>query len=171
MKVNGFTIVELLITTSIVGIISGLSLASFFKTLENERLRSGSRMLASWIDDQRNKAMQYATPCDIQFNTSTATAESTCDFNSSVNEIFNLRSELSNGGQKLNVDLVPASANPWTFSPRGTAGETAALIITLKDNTSVPGQCIQLLAPLGLVRTGRLTDNTNVNTCDFKSLY
>ena len=71
---SGFTLVELLIATSILGILSGLAIPSFFRQWEDERLNAANKTLVAWVDDQRKRAIQNSIPCDVTFDLTNAIA-------------------------------------------------------------------------------------------------
>ena len=158
---SGFTLVELLIATAILGILSGLAIPSFFRQWEDERLNAANKTLAAWVDDQRKRAIQNSIPCDVTFDLINAIASSQCDHETTSGESIDLRSLISNS-EGINMSMVEGS-NLWTFSPRGTTTSAAELQLTLTGSDDL-GRCLRLMAPLGLLRSGRLNQE---GQCDY----
>ena len=162
---NGFSLLELLLAVSILGIISGITLPSFLRQWEDTRLNAANKALSSWLDDQRRKAIQNSSPCDISINTSQASATAQCDFEGATGSSLVLPSTIDQGeGLTLSINQGDSS---WSFSPRGTTTTTTELRIGL-DGSQDLGRCLSLSAPLGLIRTARLTTG---GICDYTTPY
>ena len=65
---GGFTLLELIITCILVGILSSIAIVNLSPTLDKEKLKSTARMIENWINMQRTIAMQHGITCEIQFN-------------------------------------------------------------------------------------------------------
>ena len=63
---HGFTLVELLVTVAILGILAGVSFVAYSRNWRDERAKAASRETAAWLDDVRRVAIQRATPCRIR---------------------------------------------------------------------------------------------------------
>ena len=181
-KACGFTIIELITTASIAGILAGVVIASFYQSYERERLRAASRILAGWLDEQRRAAIQNSSPCDVSIDISDTTALSKCDYLGSTLATFDLASELND--DKLVIENISGgTCDPiWSFSPRGTVAQaettsslytagvnclptTANLELRLSLNGSnATNRCIYLTYPLGVIKQARLTAS---GTCDY----
>jgi len=162
---KGFSLLELLLAVSIIGIITGISLPSFFRQWEDTRLNAANKRLSSWLDDQRRKAIQNTSPCDININTSQASATAQCDFESTTGSNLDLPSEIEqSNGLTLSIHQGDSS---WSFSPRGTTTTSTELRLSL-DGSEDLGRCLSLSAPLGLIRTARLTRE---GACDYNTSY
>ncbi len=161
---NGFTLIELIVTVSILGIMSSFALPPVFRQLQNERLNSATKTLAAWIDDQRKRAIQQSSPCDLEFNLTDASISSECDNDSTV-QTLNLRDQLSNSDTL--ILSITEGANNWTFTPRGTAIATAEVQLSFKETNEL-GRCIRLTAPLGLIRSAR---QNREGKCDYTTAF
>ena len=158
---KGFALTELLVVVSIIGIISSITLPSFFRQWEDTRLNAANKVLSSWLDDQRRKAIQNSAPCDITINTSKASATSQCVFESTTGSSLDLPAEIEQGdGLAISISQGDSS---WSFSPRGTTTSSTELRLSL-DGSQDLGRCLSLSAPLGLIRTARLTTE---GICDY----
>lgn len=173
-KDSGFTIVELIVTTSIAAALAGVAAASFFNNYERERMRSGSRILASWLEDQRRKAIQNSSPCDIVMNYADQTTSSLCDFTGAATETLDLRTEL--GDNRLTIEnhslgtSDPYNTNAeWSFTPRGTTTAEIELRLGLDNASDTTERCIYIMSPLGIIRQGRF--KTEESACDYTTVY
>ena len=174
---KAFTIIELVITASIAAFLTGTAIASFYKNYERERMRSGSRVLSSWLEDQRRKAIQNSAPCDITMNYTTAETSSLCDFSGAVTDTLDLRAEI-NDPDLILENHSPGTSAPyttnavWSFTPRGTSTAEIELRLSLNNSEDNTVRCIKILSPLGIIRQGRLTSTTaGAVQCDFTSAY
>ena len=162
---KGFSLLELLLAVSVLGIMSGIALPSFLRQWEDTRLNAANRALSSWLDDQRRKAIQNSSPCDISIDTSQARAISQCDFENGTGSSLKLPSVINQGeGLTLSINQGDSS---WSFSPRGTTTTTTELRLSL-DGSKDLGRCLSLSAPLGLIRTARLKPE---GVCDYTTPY
>jgi prepilin-type N-terminal cleavage/methylation domain-containing protein len=162
---KGFSLLELLLAVSVLGIMSGIALPSFLRQWEDARLNAANRALSSWLDDQRRKAIQNSSPCDISIDTSQARAISQCDFENGTGSSLKLPSVIDQGeGLTLSINQGDSS---WSFSPRGTTTTTTKLHLSI-DGSEDLGRCLSLSAPLGLIRTARLKTE---GICDYTTPY
>ena len=65
---SGLSIVELLIAMVLVGILAGMSVATFQSQVGKEQLKAVTRKGVSWIEDVKKHAIQYDTPCEINID-------------------------------------------------------------------------------------------------------
>ena len=163
---NGYSLVEVITVAAIIGIIGGVTIASFYSNYEREKIRSANRILSSWLDDQRRKAIQNSAPCEITISISDATAESNCGSGIATEDI-NLRSEINEDDLRLE-NIVPGSSSTitWYFTPRGTTTSAVELRLSL-DDSDAREQCLSLSALLGLIRQGSLISGA----CNYTTIY
>ena len=62
----GFTLLELMATVAILGILAGISFVAYSRNWRDERVKAASRETAAWLDEVRRVAIQRATPCRIR---------------------------------------------------------------------------------------------------------
>lgn len=170
---KGFTLPELMVSVVIIGILSAIGFSGYQKTVQKERLKSGTEGLAQWLENVRTTAIQQKVPCAVRASGETGTLqlepyESTAACSSNI-PAFNLKE----AGNDPNLMLCTWAQSPTTavpscsngagnlqiiFSPRGTSSTDALMRIKLSGIT--PDRCIQLVAPLGIVRSGRVVDGS-----------
>lgn len=161
---KGFSVVELIVIASVIGIIAGISIPSFTRNWEDERLNSASKQLVAWLEDQRRKAIQQSSPCRVTTDINAAIFTSYCDNNTTDIATLNLRAEIRNSDSII-LSLLNNGPASWVFSPRGTSTTDAELRISMA-NTNM-GRCIRILKPLGLLRSGKLRDGSCIYTTSY----
>jgi prepilin-type N-terminal cleavage/methylation domain-containing protein len=185
---SGFTLMELLMAMAILGILAGISVASFARNWNDERLKAASRETTAWLDEVRRIAIQKATPCRIRIDSGSAqlsldpNAANAAEFCAAdLKGALALRSAIPNtGALQLCSSVVngidpatttlPCSAEQNTttqvvFTPRGTA--TTGVLIQLNLPDTSRQRCIAVLAPLGQIRSGKATSSG----CDFTTAF
>lgn len=185
---QGFSLIELLVAVSILGILAGFSTVAFSRNWRDERLKAASRETTAWLDEVRRLAIQKAMPCRIAINP-TAVSLSLNPSTTSATEFCGeqliaplpLRSKVTNAKElslcsgdiqtadpanaELNCNASQGSASSLIFTPRGTA--TSGLLLKLHLPQASSDRCIAVLAPLGQIRSGKAT----AAGCDFTTAY
>jgi hypothetical protein len=82
-----------------------------------------------------------------------------------------LRREVDRNEQ-LQVQLTGTTPSLWVFTPRGTianAKGSGSLDLQLSQANGTPGliRCLRVLVPLGLIRSGKLRNDTCDSTTAF----
>ena len=168
----GFSLIELIIVITIVGILSGISITTFGRNRSKEELKQASREGVTWLKRVQSQAIQQHRICAITIDRQSASAVATPTSVSTLQEseqctgigshtfnspIILLKSDcpFSNDSQSLNV----------SFTARGTmpcGGE-----IHLESRNTNNQRCISLLAPLGVIREGPKIQGQ----CDYTSAH
>jgi len=164
---SGFTLIELMITVVILGILSGIAIPSFQRNWQQERLKAASREAATWLEDVRLRAVQQSQTCVIQVLDNSATLQPDPSSNSCIDLTpLNLRESVDNAQQLVlcsQAALTPSTANctsshiqttptELVITPRGTISRGG--LIKLHFSESIPNRCIAVTQPLGMVRQG-----------------
>ena len=172
-RYDGFTFIELLVTVSIVGILSGLALVNFSRTWMDQRLLSTTRDLENWLNDQRRDAINNSLTCTIQFDPQNK------QITSSSGNIFDLRESFGHNHEKLTMKSIPnndPSNEPGGvhFSFRGLSQNhqltsDGTLELRLKLDGLAQERCIRIISPIGMIRDGSATDSNSA--CRYQSTY
>lgn len=168
---HGFTMVELVMTVSILGIAASIVLPNLLSPREHEKLNGASKATVAWLDELRRKAIQTSVPCRATWNITTGILSGKCDNEASVSSILDINNEIFAGSEDISITLTAPTAeedeNEWIFTPKGTSTTQREARLRL-PNSNVHGSCIQLASPLGLVKPAKLT---STDECDYTSAY
>lgn len=183
----GFTLTELLIVVNIIGILAGISLSTLNSNRRDERLKAAFRETSVWLDGVRSLAVRQDIACQVQINNnikrlgihptqtsdpcqSAALADHLIQPQLRSGDTFLLCSKQLTASQdptqiSITCDASDASTTQTTFTPRGTITDTVLIKATLHNADQ--GRCIAVVAPLGLIRSGRITNGT----CDLTTAF
>jgi prepilin-type N-terminal cleavage/methylation domain-containing protein len=164
---NGFTLLELMLVVTLIGLLSGIALPTFLSNWEDERLNATTKITVAWLDDLRRKAIQNSVPCRATWDAANSSLSAQCDHETGPSGNLNLKAEISNS-ENLAVSLGSSDPTIWIFTPRGTSTTDAEAIFTLTGSSSDPGRCLRLAAPLGLIRAAK---RTSAGQCDYTTRY
>lgn len=172
-RYNGFTLVELLIVVSIVGILSGVAIVNFSRSWRDQRLLSTTRDLENWLNKQRRDAIKNNSTYTITFDAQDK------KLTSSDGNTFSLRESFGNQHEKLSMTSSPAvdPANETGgvhFSFRGLSQNhqltsNGTLELRLKLEGLSTERCIRIISPVGMIRDGSASDSASA--CRYQSTY
>jgi prepilin-type N-terminal cleavage/methylation domain-containing protein len=178
-KPQGFTLIELMLVVTLMGLTTVLGLNGYYRFMNDARLNSGGKAIAGWLDQVRRMAIQNSKTCTIEINPAAGTlAAASTNICGNINP-FNLEEQVGQGDA---VQLCAASTDPTQtftpcssnqgnpaisvqFSPRGTTPTNT--LIELRSAKQSHNRCIAVLSPLGLIRLGRVLNNR----CDWTSAW
>jgi prepilin-type N-terminal cleavage/methylation domain-containing protein len=176
---QGFSITELVVVAALISMIVGIAVNNYAKRVQIERLKTGTQSMAAWLDGVRTLAIQQSETCAIRVSANDGRLQLepfgsqgfACLSNSPD---FNLK-EASNSTQVVLCASAQGPTEPASscnsasgnlqiiFTPKGTS-PTNALLQTHLASTD-QNRCIQLIAPLGLLRIGKVVGGScNWNT-------
>ena len=177
-KKSGFTMLELIITCTLVGVLSSVAIINLSPAVNKERLKSTARSIENWINQQRALAMQHGLTCEIQIDQSQKTLTSqvansippkSCDLLLSDPSILNINEEFKNGSNHLSISFQSLISDPSKptgvrFSFRGFSenfniNSSNSLEIRLSHKDLETQRCIKIASPIGLIRDGYTTDS------------
>jgi type IV fimbrial biogenesis protein FimT len=189
-KTLGFSLMELMVTLVVAGILAALAAPSFRNLMQNQQLSGQANDFLGDLYLARSEAVKRVTPISICKSADTSAAAPTCDTTDAnpwtsgrivfvdlngdgqltVDEpILRLRQPLEGNGSKLNGDGTAAgSANKITFSGNGMttlvpkAGDSENQLI-LCDNRGASEAFAIVVSPTGRPRIAtKGTDMKNV---------
>ncbi len=106
---RGFTLIEVMITLAVIGIMAALGLPSFFAWIQNQKIRSASEAVANGVQLARAEAISRNLSGGVQFILNQSTGDWT-------------------------VNTVPASAKPLHVRPGGELTVNAYYAVTLSSS-------------------------------------
>ena len=116
----GFTLTELLVVVAIIGIVAGLSLPNFTRSIDNAKLKAATQQLAAMYQDARLRATQSNTPYQVLLSAPGVTPPQTCidlDGNGACSagdpvSVFPTQVSLSNAGVPQGLNAAELGFSP-----------------------------------------------------------
>ena len=136
---RGFSLIELMVSIVIFGLIIGFSVPSYQTYALTEKLRGTSENLVQTIQLQRSRAMATGQNVDINFNTGTPGGWTVMS-----NGLSNQRA-LPNG-------ITYASANPASLTLKSTGQVNNSGLVVFQNRTGTQDTVSIQLSGLALVR-------------------
>ena len=177
---SGFTLIELMITVIVLGILSGIAIPSFQRSWQQERLKAATRKAATWLEDIRLRAVQQSQTCVIQIIDNSATLQPDPSSNSCIDVgPLNLHETVDNAQQLVVCSqsaLTPSTTSCTSshsqttptkiaITPRGTISQGG--LIKLYFSETIPNRCIAVTQPLGMIRQGI----ERTSGCDYNTAF
>lgn len=184
---KGFTMVELMVVSALVGLMASIFLVSFQRNVHDERLKALSRSLFENLLEIQTRARQQNIPIEVQLNHTNATLQlsdatdinntitlNTIDLTNSIEGLENLKicsrtsttmdtfpCDEANDGSDLDLVTQTSTTRTMIFTPRGTVSVGGLVKLHLQKASRT--RCVAVLSPIGMIREGR-DDGTG---CDF----
>lgn len=144
---RGFTLIELMVVLTIVGIIAAIAAPNFTGLLGRIRVNSALEELLGAIKETQRLAMRHGKSCRININPATNILSATdgdCLLNTrNINDSVTIRTNLSGS-----IPNIP-------FSHKGNT--TKAGTIVLSSNFTNVQKCFVISLGLGIMRSGNYT--------------
>jgi prepilin-type N-terminal cleavage/methylation domain-containing protein len=180
IKAGGFTLQELMITITIIGILSSIAIPSGINMLRREELRKAILEAIGFLQSARQTAMTQSLRCGVEIdNTGTMRVQefdkdgtaitSSITSNKCINTpafpsgTLDLRGYT--GDNSITTTIAP-SDKKIIFSMHGTALFASDIEIkTNSSNASNYTRCILITAPLGFIKTA--TASSSTTSCQY----
>ena len=161
---RGFTLIEMLVTIIIIGVIASLAAPNFLGLLNQSRVKDGLAQVEGAIKEAQRQAIRRGKTCKIKFVTKTIDGKSRQTINvvagNDPGEIVGLASDFYDGCL-LNERILPVdvSVNPGTitkiaFSAKGNTRSDSEGIIRIFHPQTTTEKCLQIKGLLGNILTG-----------------
>lgn len=171
IKAGSFTLQELMITITIVGILSSIAIPSGINMLRREELRKAILEAVGFLQSARQTAMTQSLRCGVEIDNKGLMSVQEVDENGTVitpNECINTSTFPSGtldlrgytGDNSITTTITPSDED-IIFSMHGTALFASDIEIkTSSSNVSNYTRCILITAPLGFIKTGSASSST-----------
>ncbi len=180
----GFSLPELIITISIVGILSSIALVNLSASWSKSRLLATTRDLENWLSEQRSYAKSHSITCLITIDHAnkrliskkySGQSSQACTDSTPNNEagVFDLAENFGTDSEKLSLMSTPSTAATHSdggilFSLQGfsqnhqlnsTPDSKGVLELRLVHADLLQQRCIRIISPIGMIRDGRTDGN------------
>ncbi|ELS02343.1 prepilin-type N-terminal cleavage/methylation domain-containing protein [Xenococcus sp. PCC 7305] len=169
---NGFTLIEMLATVIILGIIGAIAAPNLMALFSHHRVNNALSIINGAVKEAQRQAIRQGISCTVTINPgdndpgerTIAAVPASC-----LPEVRLIDDDvdIANDDITVRVNLVP-TANEITFSAKGntTSGGTIAVFSDSSDTQ----RCFVIANGLGITRTGNYTgpnaDPVNAPQCD-----
>jgi prepilin-type N-terminal cleavage/methylation domain-containing protein len=186
-KQNGFSLIELIVTFSVLAILTAIGLVNLSSSRINSRLLSTTRDLENWLNDQRSYTKTHNLTCFVSIDSTNKRLNSTrypgegtkpCIDSSSVSmvDVFDVSENFGGDSEKLTLHIRPPIAASFAsggilFSLQGFSQNfhldsedpskkvtDGELELRLKHTNLKTERCIRIISPIGMIRDGRKDD-------------
>lgn len=150
-KNSGFTLIEVIVVTIIVGIIAAISVPNFFGFLQRNRVTEALSSIEGALREGQKQAERDGSSCDLTIDTANDLVSGDC--------LFNTRT-LNN-----NVELY-SNAATLRFSGKGTASaqdsaappnDVSPTVMVVQMPTGTNSRRCLVINSLGIIKTGEFT--------------
>ena len=168
----GYTLIEMMVTVAIVGVVSAITLTSFRPYFQEQKLRLAAGELENQLTTGRTIATKNSGNCRIRL-LSTTTASFVADPDL-INDVCTGKLRELNLYLSASTDLTISGDTTYTFTKIGTLdgaippGSGATSFTTLLSSSATPWVwCVNVSWPTGLVRVGT-KNSTNEKSCNYR---
>lgn len=170
---SGITLLEVMITMIIVGILATLSIPNLTSMMAKSNMNQAFDILKATIQTTQRQAMGRSSSCTIQFLSNNIIQDNTTYATGSPQACFSNAQTVTSGstrqlqlssGVKITTNLTSSSV---TFDSKGltlgtltgTANQAATIVLSM--NGTQDKKCIVISPILGLIRAGSYTGSNS----------
>jgi prepilin-type N-terminal cleavage/methylation domain-containing protein len=138
---SGFTLIEMMATIGVAGLLMAIATPIFTKTLPGLRLNDAARQIATDLQQVRMRAVAQSIPYQIAFGTATYVVQ---NCNGTCADVG------GNMALPPGITITPPSTAPQ-FQPRGTV--TTAATIRVSNGTTNKWVCVKIVGRVNIQDT------------------
>lgn len=158
----GFTLIEMLVTLVIAGVIAAIAAPNFLGLLNQSRVKDGLAQVEGAVKEAQRQAMRRGKPCKVKFVTRTIngktreviTVVESTDTGETVAAGFYNGCLLEERILPVEVEVDPGTITKITFSGKGNTDSDSNGIIQISHPLTTTVKCIQIEGVLGNILTG-----------------
>ena len=159
---NGFSLIEILITLVIIGILAAIAAPNVLGMINSNRVKKGLVDLAGAIKEAQSQAIRESDSCTITIDTADKEITGTCLLSTrNLNENLDIVANIPHNGTANNFDI--------TFSSKGTTSDAGTMFVIYMTNGTTKQSCFVVDSLLGVTRSGDYdgdpTAALNTNNC------
>ncbi len=159
---NGFTLIEILITAVIIGIVTAIAAPNLIGLMNATRVKKGLADLGGAIKEAQSEAIRESDSCTITIDTADKEITGTCLLSTrNLNDNLEIATNMANNGTANNFDI--------SFSGKGNTGNSGAIFVIYMTNGTTKQSCFVVDNLLGATRSGDYdgdpTATLNANNC------
>ena len=156
---RAFTLAELLVAVSLIGLLAALSMDIGSKEIQRTRVNALSIELAGWLENVRRAALR-GTSCTATINTGNINAGGTIATASASNCLPASPLKINGDDSRMKF-TVTSTASSVTYTPRGSRYPTGTdITITLTLQPDGPSRCVIIRGLLGVIGLGKSSGGT-----------
>jgi prepilin-type N-terminal cleavage/methylation domain-containing protein len=164
---QGFTLIEILVTIIIIGVMASLFVPNFLNWYNNQKINNVLSQIEGAVKEARSTAVKKSQTCDVMIAGNGVSASPASCLPTGARNI---------SGVNANISTEQSGSTTITFSTRGTtsivAGKSVIVVYDRDAQTSRKMKCLVVSDGIGITRIGNYTGTTpptstdNVNTVE-----
>jgi prepilin-type N-terminal cleavage/methylation domain-containing protein len=155
---KGFTLIEILITILIIGIIASIATPSFMTWANNKKVQQVATDIEGALKEAQSTATRKSIPCDATVNSTNITAVTVPIVTTPPTTAVNCLPSGTRQIQGDNSNLAIAGTGTVSFTALGSVTNTQAFVIYRTDVTAAgTKRCVVISSGIGAIRSGNYT--------------
>jgi prepilin-type N-terminal cleavage/methylation domain-containing protein len=148
---KGFTLIEVLITILILGIMAAIAGPSFMTWVNNKKIDQVATNIEGALKEAQSTAVRKSISCTVSITAAAITATNSCLPSGSR--------DIEGSNNNLAISGTGGATTTVTFSSLGTVTNTQAFVVYRTDVASTTGtkRCVVISSGIGTTKAGRYT--------------
>lgn len=169
-KMNGFSLIELIVTLAVIGVLATLAMSSYQEMIQNNRIRTAAESIQNGIQLARGEAVKRNAT--VQFDLRGADSDWTVCLSPNVpdscpaaDDATTLQSRSSGEGSSSYITVAASDAGPYVFnslgvmtSPVPAGGGVVSIDVDISPSVLAAEKSRELRVLLGVGGSSRMCD-------------